>query len=238
MKNVDIFLQTYNEFDREIKKLLGADDHMPHGKALDRISKKNKLIFKNLRELKTYARLRNCIIHDTVSGIEKPIAEPLPEVTENYVRILNRLKNPLTAYDICTYRSKMLVTNCNQLAIDIMHTMKELLITRVPILEKDRVIGVFNGNTLIYYMINKENPIITNKTVVGDFMEYASLSAQRKEHFEFVKRGITVYEVEELFKSINKDNHKLISLFITSDGTQKGRLLGMVTEWDLFNKVR
>ncbi len=237
MKNVDIFLQTYNDLDKEIRKLLGIDTYLSHYKVLEKISRRNELISRNLDELKTYARLRNCIVHDTISGTEKPIAEPLPEIVENYKKILNRLINPLTVYDICTHRSKILLASPNQLAIDVMHAMKQQLISRVPIIKNERVIGVFNGNTLIYYMTNAENPIIRNNTTINDFMRYISLDAYRKEHFEFVNKYVSVFEAESLFKSKNKNNHKLIALFITSDGTQNGKLLGIVTEWDIFNKI-
>ncbi|SHK52284.1 CBS domain-containing protein [Paramaledivibacter caminithermalis] len=239
MRNVEVFLHTYNEFDKQIKKILGVDGYMSHTKVLDRLAKKNKLINRNIDELKAYARLRNCIVHDTTSsGFGKPIAEPLPEIVENYKRILNLLINPLTVYDICTYRSKMLIASPNQLAMDVMHAMKQQLVSRVPIVEDDKVVGVFNGNTLIYYMLSTYNPIITDKSTINDFMKYASLDTQRKEHFEFVTKKISIYEAENLFKYKNKDNHRLIALFITSDGTQKGKLLGIVTEWDINNKIK
>ncbi|WP_425449619.1 CBS domain-containing protein [Dethiothermospora halolimnae] len=238
MGRAEKFLQIYNDFDREVKRILSVSVHMPHNKALNIIAKRNKLVQKNLDILKSYSRLRNSIVHETITGAERAIAEPLPEVVENYENILNRLKNPLTAYDICTYRQKLLVATSNNLAIDIMNAMKEMLITRVPIIKDDRVVGVFNGNTLIYYMINKKNPIITEETTIKDFMEYATLDTYRKENFDFVATDTTVFEIEELFRRENENNHKLIALFITSDGSQKGKLLGMVTEWDLYNKTK
>lgn len=233
MKRVDIFLQTYNDIDREIKKILNLNRHVSHMKALDIISKKNELIERNLDELKQYARLRNCLVHDTVSKFESPIAEPLPEVVENYKNILNKLRNPLTVYDICTHRSKILVATPNSKVIDVMHSMKELLISRVPILEDDRVIGVFNGNTLIYYLSDTKDCLITSNATIDNLMKHVSLNSHRKENFEFIGKKLNVYEAENNFKIKNKDDHKLIAQFITSDGTRKGRLLGILTEWDL-----
>ncbi len=47
--------------------------------------------------------------------------------------------NPLTVYDICTYRSKMLVASPNSLAIDVMQAIENQLFSRVPILEDESV---------------------------------------------------------------------------------------------------
>ncbi|SHJ64417.1 CBS domain-containing protein [Geosporobacter subterraneus DSM 17957] len=237
MDRVDEFIQIYNELDREIKRVLKLDNGTPHVKALDIMAKKNDLIARNLDVLKQYARLRNCVVHDTVSGIEGPIAVPLPEVVERYQSLLNRFKNPLTVYDICTHRSKMLVASPDSLAIDIMQAMENLLISRVPILEKEKVVGIFNGNVLIQYLASMQKCLISNQTVMKELMEFTSLESHRKEEFDFVDKTLNVYDAENYFRKRNKNNHKLVALFITSDGTRQGKLLGLLTEWDLFNKV-
>ena len=237
MNRVDEFVQIYNDLDREIKKVLKLDKYIAHMKALDILAKKSDIIARNLDVLKQYARLRNCIVHDTVSGIEEPIAIPLQEVVERYKSILKRFKNPLTVYDICTHRSKLLVASPNSLAIDVMQAMENLLISRVPIIEKENVIGLFNGNVLIYYLASTKKCSISNDTAMNELKEFTNLDCHRKEQFDFVDKTLNVYDAEKYFKKINKDNHKLVALFITSDGTRKGKLLGVLTEWDVFNKI-
>lgn len=236
MSKAKRFVQVYNEFDKEIKKILALDGYMSHSRVLDRVAKQNKLIALNLDELKTYAKLRNCLVHDVSSIIDRPIAEPVDEIIDNYESILNRLRNPLTVIDVCTHRSNLLVTSKEQNVIDLMRVMEDQLVSRVPILEDDKVIGVFNGNTVIYYTINEEHHV-TDNIYIEDIMKYAQLKSHRKEHFDFVDKKLTVFEAEELFKEQNKNNHKLIALFITSNGRENGKLLGIVTEWDIFNKV-
>lgn len=237
MSNAKRFIQIYNEFDKEIKKILNLDGYMSHTRVLDRVAKQNKLVAINIDELKTYAKLRNCLVHD-VSGItDKPIAEPIDEIVDNFSDILSRLKNPLTVYDVCTHRSELLVTSKDQSVLDIMRVMEDQLISRVPILKDDRVLGVFNGNTLMYYLANDNAYCVDEDMKIEDMIDYCLLESHRKENFEFVEKDLTVFEAEELFKLHNKDNHKLIALFITSNGSKSGKLLGMVTEWDIFNKV-
>lgn len=237
MNRVDEFIRIYNELDREVKKVLKLDNNISHMKALDILSKKSDLIVRNFDILKQYARLRNCIVHDTVSGAEGAIAVPLPEVIERYQSILNRLKNPLTVYDICTHRSKMLVAASNSRAIDIMQAMENLHISRVPILEDENVIGVFNGHVLIHYLASTKKCLISNNTVMNELAKFTGLDSHTKEQFDFIDKKLNVYDAEKYFKKINKNNHKLVALFITSDGTRKGKLLGLLTEWDLFNKI-
>jgi len=237
MNRVDEFLRIYNDLDREIKKVLNLDNRISHMKALDILSKKSDIIARNLDDLKQYARLRNCLVHDTVSGVGGAIAVPLLEVVEKYNSILNRFINPLTVYDICTHRSKMLVASQNSLAIDIMEAMEDLLISRVPIIENENVKGVFNGNVLIHYLASTKKCLISDNTVMNDLIKYTNLDCHRKEQFDFVDKTLNVYDAEKYFKKRNKDNHKLVALFITSDGTKQGKLLGLLTEWDLFNKI-
>ncbi|AOT71542.1 CBS domain-containing protein [Geosporobacter ferrireducens] len=237
MNRVDVFIRIYNDLDKEIRKVLKLDSNISHVKALDILAKKNDLITRNLDVLKQYARLRNCIVHDTVSEIKGPIAVPLPEVIERYNSILNRFKNPLTVYDICTHRSKMLVASPDSLAIDIMQAMENLLISRVPILEDEHVVGVFNGNVLIRYFASAKKCLISNNTVMNELIDFTNLDSHRKEQFDFIDKTVNIYDVERYFKKRNKNNHKLVALFITSDGTKQGKLLGLLTEWDLFNKM-
>ncbi|MCM1991610.1 hypothetical protein [Oceanirhabdus seepicola] len=237
MNRVDEFVQIYNDLDKEIKKVLKLDKYISHMKALDIVAKKSDIIARNLDVLKQYARLRNCIVHDTVSGIEEPIAIPLQEVVERYKSILKRFKNPLTVYDICTHRSKVLVASQNSLVIDVMQAMESLLISRVPIIEKENVVGLFNGNVLIYYLASTKKCLISNNTVMNELKEFTNLDCHRKEQFDFVDKTLNVYDAEKYFKKTNKNNHKLVALFITSDGTRKGKLLGVLTEWDVFNKI-
>lgn len=237
MSRVDEFIRIYNDLDKEIKKVLKLDNRVSHMKALDIVSKKSDLIARNLVALKQYARLRNCLVHDTVSGVEGAIAVPQLEVVERYKSILNRFINPLTVYDICTHRSKLLVASPNSLSIDIMEAMENLLISRVPIIENENVIGVFNGNVLIHYLANTKKCLISNNTIMKELVQYTDLDCHRKEQFDFVDRNLNVYDAEKYFKKRNKDNHKLVALFITSDGTRNGKLLGLLTEWDLFNKI-
>ncbi|PAB59493.1 CBS domain-containing protein [Anaeromicrobium sediminis] len=237
MNRVDEFIRIYNDLDREIKKKLKLDSHTSHTKALHILSKKSDIIARNLDVLTQYARLRNCIVHDTVSGAGEPIAVPLPEVVERYKSIFNRFKNPLTVYDICTHRSKMLVASPNSLVIDVMQAMENLLISRVPIIKNENVMGIFNGNVLIYYLASTKNGFISNNTVMDELIEFTNLDYNRKEQFDFVDKNLNVYDAEKYFKKRNKNNHKLVALFITSDGTKQGKLLGLLTEWDLFNKI-
>lgn len=237
MNRVDAFIRIYNDLDKEIRKVLKLDNNMSHVRALDILAKRNELIARNLDVLKQYARLRNCIVHDTISEIKGPIAVPLPEVLERYNSILNRFKNPLTAYDICTHRSKMLVASLDSLAIDIMQAMEESLISRVPILEDEKVVGIFNGNVLIRYVASTKECLISHHTVMNELRQFTNLDSHRKEEFDFIDKNLNIYDTERYFKKRNKNNHKLVALFITSDGTEQGKLLGLLTEWDLFNKI-
>ncbi len=237
MNRVDEFIRIYNDLDREIRNGLKLDKRISHMRALEISSKKSDVIERNLDALKQYARLRNCIVHDTFSGIEEPIAVPLPEVVEKYKSILNRFKNPLTAYDICIHRSKILVASPNSLVMDVIESMDKLLVSRVPIIEDEKVIGVFNGNVLIYYLSRTKRSLISNNTLIKELNEFTNLDSHRKETYDFIDKTLNIYEIEKYFKDRNKDDHKLVALFITSDGTRYGKLLGLLTEWDLYNKI-
>lgn len=235
MERVEEFLRTYNNLDREVRRALRVDNRMSHMKSLEIMAKKNDTIAANLGLLKQYARLRNCLVHDTIQGMEAPIAIPMPEVVERYKEIFNKFKNPLTVLDICTHRSNMLLASPESSVIDLMEAMKELLISRVPVVRKGRVIGMFSGNTLIYYLMSLPNCELSKRVRMDELGEFTDLDKQRKEKFEFVSKSINIYDAERFFKKSNKKSNKLIGLIITTDGTAEGKLLGMVTEWDLFN---
>ena len=53
------------------------------------------------------------------------------------------------------------------------------------------------------------------------------------EVFAFVPPTNTVSDVQHRFRDTFKTHKRLAAVFITDDGTENGRLLGLITAWDV-----
>lgn len=68
---------------------------------------------------------------------------------------------------------------------------------------------------------------------IGDFRKYLPFEAHTTERFRFISESTTVIEAKTAFEQPQQRSRRLVALFITDNGSQGGRLLGMITPWDI-----
>lgn len=93
MKNSDRFLTAFNRIDHSMREIAGAKDFMPFYRLIDLAKKKSPLVRKYEDDLRSYADLRNAIVHNRTS-MEYVIAEPHIEVVEKIEHIDEVLTRP------------------------------------------------------------------------------------------------------------------------------------------------
>lgn len=80
-QNSDRFLTAFNRIDHRLRDIIGAKDFMPFYRLVDQAKKKDVLVRKYEDDLRSYADLRNAIVHHRTS-MEYVIAEPHVDVVE------------------------------------------------------------------------------------------------------------------------------------------------------------
>jgi predicted transcriptional regulator len=233
MSNSFEFLSIYDELDEYMRRYLKADDNIPHRTLIERIAKKNNLLSKYREDLIDFAKLRNAIIHNPYRAMADPIAEPHENIVELYRNIRNKIINPSVALDISVKIKNIYCASPEDNAMQVMKIMSEQTFSHVPILINNRVIGVFSQYTVFSYLVKNQSICLDSTMKVKDYAEYTPLESHGGEYYEFVSKNTLASETEQMFKR-RKDNHKRLGIvFVTENGSQDEKLLGIITGLDI-----
>jgi len=225
------FLALYNKLDSFMKERLGRDDGFSHTRMINEIARRDILFRRHESELKSLARLRNAIVHNRYPDQADTIAEPHEYVVSRYEQIIDQLFNPPKALSIAITRKEIYTTTLDANAIQVMRTMNNNRYTHVPVLEDDKMIGVFSENTVFSYIA--ENRIIEDQARIGDFIDFIPMGKHKGEHFIFIDRDTLVCDIEQMFRCELEGHRRLAVVYITENGREGEELLGMITPWDI-----
>jgi len=226
------FLDIYNELDGYMRKSLNADTGTGHTQLINILSGKDKHFYAYEQDLKSFADLRNAIVHNKYSKEADPIAEPHEIIIRKYNELKNQIINPPKALSVAV--RDIFTASLQDKAIDIMKIMHQKVYTHIPITENDLFVGVFSENVILSYLTEKEMTFIDKDTLIKDFLDFLPLEKHLSETFEFISRNKLLVDVQEIFQNSFKERKRLMVVYITENGKQTEKLLGMITPWDMF----
>src|SRR3989344_966700 len=233
----DKFLAIYNEIDHYMRGFLNAREYVDHGALLRQMSEKNRLFTDYYKDLKLFAELRNLLVHNPYPDRSNPLMIPHDYITQKYEEIKNSIMRPKKAIDIAVRRELIYTTTLDANAVDVMAEMDDKTYTHVPVIEQDKMIGVFSENTILAYLVDHKDAIIMKDTKVSEFKEFIGLDSHKSEYFEFVSRNALLVEVEALFQEGLRERKRIAVVYITEHGERDEKLLGMITAWDVAGKI-
>lgn len=234
VKRSEEFLFIYNEIDSFMREQLDKDETISHTELIKLMSKKNRLFKINEKYLKSFARLRNAIVHETNNENGEVIAEPHEKVIIKYRDIKNKVMNPAKALDTVAVKATNIFTvNLESDALEVMKKMQQNTFTHVPVIENDRIIGIFSENTIFSYTVYNEALLLDKGIKIKEFEKFIPLDKHESEIFKFISKNKLLYEVEDMFEEELKENKRLSSIFITETGKATEKILGMITAWDI-----
>jgi CBS domain-containing protein len=228
------FISTYNRLDLYLRTELQADIRVSHGDLLRRKATKSNDFQKRLTELQRFAELRNSIVHWEGWGeANTAIAEPHQAIVERYESMVERVLTPLRADQIWIPRKRIFTATLADGALPVIRHMCKLVYTHVPILDGDKLIGIFSESTVLAFLANHECPIVEESTMLLEFAPFLTIEADRSERFAFVKPTAFVSEVVDLFQSYLQKKERLGAVLVTATGRPTGELMGLITAWDI-----
>lgn len=232
----DKFLSIYNEIDHYMRGILGVQNYVDHGVLLRDMSEKNRVFADHYKDLKLFAELRNLIIHNPYPDKANPLIIPHTYLVERYAGIRDDVLHPKRALDLAIKRQFIYTTTLGANAIEVMQTMNEKTYTHVPVMEGEKMIGVFSENTVLTHFVHHKDLIILKDTKIEEFKEFIGLDKHPSEYFEFVSRDTLLVDIEALFQKRLKERKRIAVVFITQNGNANEKLLGMITAWDIAGK--
>lgn len=235
LSNSQKFLSIYNELDDFMRQDLNAEHYVSHSDLIRKMIKKGNNVFDYYyHDLKSFARLRNAIVHNPDKRTADPIAEPHDESVKQYQELLNKAVRPELALEkLAILKDKLYTISLDTNVLKAMRIMDKYVFSHLPILEKDKIIGIFSDSTLFDYILRGPNTTIDEKVIIRDLGKTINIHNHVSEAFIFVKKDATVIEIEDIFRKGFEDNKRIAVVFITEDGTEAGELLGIISAWEV-----
>lgn len=219
-----------------MREKLKAESYADHATLLRMMSDEDRVFAEYYKDLKVFARLRNLLIHNPYGKNAEPIFVPHEYVLKRYKSIVKKVLNPQRAFSICVRREFIYTAKLSDNALDVMSVMNNKTYTHVPIMDNDKMIGIFSENTLLSYVSHHKDSLIMKDMKVEEFKRFIPLNSHPSEYFEFVSRDVLVVDVEDVFKKGLRAHKRIAVVFITQDGRPDQKMLGMMTAWDLVGR--
>ncbi len=226
----DEFLDRYRALEEALIKKYGGDER--GGSPVVR--------FINSREsepwrerLNLCREIRNLLSHHAEFGGERVI-----QPSDKLIKFLNDVgeyvSRPPLALECSTLFADILKTTPSQKSLTVMKKMERQGFSHVPVIENGGCTGVFSTGTVFSYALINGMDSLRDDMLIRDFGELLYPERHSTERFSFVSKDATISDVRELFERANT-RKRLAAVFITDNGSQGGRILGMMTAADLIS---
>lgn len=227
-QNSDRFLTAFNRIDHRLRDIIGAKDFMPFYRLVDQAKKKDVLVRKYEDDLRSYADLRNAIVHHRTS-LEYVIAEPHVDVVEKIEYMDAKLAKPTLVGQM--FRKKVYVFQEKDSLKHVLKVIRSRRFTQFPVYDNDQFKGLVTtvGITNWLATMMAGNKLPKHIPTMHDIL----MHEKNKVNFKFVSRYITIYEAEEIFKQGVERGRRFEALLITEHGKPQQKLIGMITPIDI-----
>lgn len=174
--------------------------------------------------------IRNLLTHNpNIGGM--PVVKPSEPIIEKLKDIIEFVKKPPLAMDYAVKGSGIMTASLTQKVLRLMSVMDKNGYSHTPVMKNGVFHGVFSAGTIFQYILYGGSEI-TEKTTVEDLSEHLPINAH-KEKYAFVPRNTDFFEVREKFEKPIAKNQRISVVFITENGKENERLLGMIVPSDV-----
>ncbi|WP_025116874.1 CBS domain-containing protein [Lysinibacillus fusiformis] len=227
-ENSDRFLTAFNRIDHRLRDIVGIKDFTPFYRLIDQAKKKEVLVKKYEDDLRSYADLRNAIVHHRTS-INYVIAEPHTDVVERIEYIDATLAKPMLVGQM--FRKRVLVFQENDSLKHVLKVIHQRKYTQFPVYFNKQFRGLITTVGITNWLASKMGVDCLPKGIptLHDIL----MHEKNRVNYKFVSRYITIYEAEEIFKQGVERGRRFEALLITEHGKPHQKLIGIITPLDI-----
>ena len=234
MKTSEEFIQYYNKIDKFLKEKGGSSIHDSFSQKVRSIN--NSVVRSYKDELISLGELRNAIVHNPKIG-DKAIAEPHVSTLNKIKEIYSKLIAPKKVIPV--FQFEVLGARKEDYINDILVEMRKKSFSQFPVFdESDRIVELINTNTISRWLSNN---LDENGTIMIDEIKVENLIPyiEFKNNYKFISRQTSIYEAYDLFvNQIFNKKRNLDILFITETGSEREKLLGLITIEDIVPEIK
>ncbi|MGD9679414.1 MAG: CBS domain-containing protein [Vulcanibacillus sp.] len=229
MRNSDRFLLAYNLIEKALKQYSPNEHFTSFPKLIFNAKGSNAVVRKYYDDLKEFAELRNAIVHDSFDTIHA-IAEPHDKIVEKIENIMQEISAPKKA--IPFFESDVTVFQSNNSLKDILIAINKFSYSKFPVYENKIYIGLLTKTNIIDWLAKKVDSL--DRLSFSEILIKDILSQQKKpKNYMFINKNITIYDIREIFYKSTFKDQKIEALLISDNGSENGKLLGIITPADL-----
>ncbi len=179
-----------------------------------------------MADLNELADLRNAIVHNSRAG-GSPIADPREDVVELIEHIEAQLKDPARIYPL--FKMNVATVMSDDTVGKAAERMYRGGFSQMPVLGQGECIDLLTAKTVTRWLGANTDDCASLSTPVCDVLHFA----EKTEHYVFMPPARTVFELLEAFGEAESRGNRLHAAIITSNGSARGRIIGIATVADL-----
>ncbi len=176
--------------------------------------------------------IRNLMTH-TADVAGEAVITPAAGVVDMLREILEYVKRPPMALDYATKAAQILKVTPMDFVQPIMKAMFRRGFSHVPVMQGDRMTGVFSVSTVFSGAL-QDGMRVDERTRIRDFNQFLPADNHMAEQFVYLSEEATLPEAQAAFD--RRDKKRVAALFVTRGGKEDGHLLGMITPWDVLRR--
>ncbi|MBQ4094320.1 MAG: hypothetical protein IJC61_04675 [Oscillospiraceae bacterium] len=224
----EAFLDKYRQLEEVAIEEYG---YLDNGNAISNLERRKE--FKDISSQLSYCRkVRNLLCH-TPKIDEAYAVTPSEGMLELLDTLITRITRPLRAQDIYTAREKLMCKSLGSYVLPSARDMSRRHFSHLPILQDNRLVGVFSESTLTTLLLAENGVRITEKTRFSDIQHYLKIENHTAERFLFVGRKTPAGDLVSLFEDALRPGNRIGMVFVTETGDPGQRILGVITAWDI-----
>lgn len=228
MANTDIFLDKYKQLEEVVRSTYGLKDEDSISYYLNGKTKFNQ--FRN--EIKYCQDVRNLLSHK--QKVKDSFAvEPSQGMIDFIDSLINRIKGRRKCREIQIGFANVYWETLDGNVKKTIKAMRSHVYTHIPILKDGVVTGIFDENSIFNYLADNEIIEVDDALTFRNIEQYLSLSDRELETFLFSKADRYVDELECEIESYFQKGQRVGVVFITQNGAETEKLLGIITPWDI-----
>ncbi|MBQ1504478.1 MAG: CBS domain-containing protein [Oscillospiraceae bacterium] len=179
--------------------------------------------------LRSCREVRNLLQHNPKIDGSYP-AEPSEKLIEVLDELLRRIENPPLAGDKAIRLKRIFRRPMSAPVLDTMREMAKRDLSKIPILEKERVVGVFSQESLFERALREGIPPLDESTKFSDLSDFLKIDPK---YYRFAPFRARLDEIEAIFGEAYARHTRIRTIFLTENGRQSEKLLGLITPWEM-----
>lgn len=229
MNRTEKFIQLYTKLEQIAVLEYGFPKD---GKSITRLM--NLKCYKDIRRELAYCKeIRNILQHNPKINNEYTIElnEAILALLES---IIKKIELPKKVVDFYKPISKIISAHIGNNVMEYMQKMEQNQISYIPILDdKGFVRGVFGESTVFQCVLDEGINEINENTKFYHIKKYLSLDNTITGSFIFTNEHTLMIELENILYKAYKSNKRIGVIFITKNGKENERLMGLITPYDI-----